>query len=238
MPRRFYERASVPLAIDLLGLWLLRTEADGGLSGGPIVETEAYAGPDDQASHARFGRTRRNAVMFGPAGHAYVYLVYGLHHLLNVVSEREGRPGAVLLRGLEPALGLDRIRERRGRPADPVAASAAGPARLSQALAVDLSLDGVDLTAAGALWIGQPGPARLAQARAGGLLVGPRIGMGAMSPVWAGRPWRFGLSRSPGLSRPFPRGTAPRPWGAVAAADERLPEADESDRAARARGPA
>ncbi|HEX5467134.1 MAG TPA: DNA-3-methyladenine glycosylase [Candidatus Limnocylindrales bacterium] len=213
MARAFYDRSSLDLAVDLLGLWLLRREVDGSLSGGPIVETEAYDGPQDQASHARFGRTSRNAVMFGPPGHAYVYLVYGMHYLLNVVSEGTGTPGAVLLRGIEVRRGGPSARARRGPLAaarDPEAALGAGPARLSQALAIDRTLDGTDLARPGPLWIGHPGPAALALARAAGLLVGPRIGMGRMEPEWALRPWRFGLPGSLGLSRPFPRGTSPQ----------------------------
>lgn len=197
------------------------------------METEAYDGPQDQASHARFGRTRRNAVMFGPPGHAYVYLVYGIHHLLNVVSEGEGTPGAVLLRGIELLRGADLARARRGAEAAmryPGIALGAGPARLSQALEVDLALDGADLASPGRLWIGHPGPERLDAARAPGLLVGPRIGMGAMDAAWALRPWRFGLAGSLGLSRPFPRGTSPRSWPAADPAGPRA-SVDVAERA-------
>jgi DNA-3-methyladenine glycosylase len=205
----FFSRPSAELAPDLLGLWLLRTELDGTSSGGPIVETEAYGGPEDEASHARFGRTRRNQVMFGPPGHAYVFLVYGMHHLLNVVSESDGHAGAVLVRAVRPLLGIDRLRARRGRAVERPERLAAGPARLSQALGVDLELDGADLSVPGALWIAHPGTGRLSEARAHGILRGPRVGIGYAGPEWRTRSWRFGLAEDPALSRPFPPLLAP-----------------------------
>src|SRR5688572_33134532 len=105
----------------------------GGLVAGRIVETEAYDGPDDRASHAPAARTARTAVMFGAAGHAYVYLVYGLHHCLNVVCGPDGQASAVLVRALEPLIGIDAMRARRGPTGGPDARLAAGPARLCQA---------------------------------------------------------------------------------------------------------
>jgi DNA-3-methyladenine glycosylase len=149
--------------------------------------------------------------MFGPPGHAYVYLVYGLHCLLNVVSETDGVPGAILLRAIQPRLGIERMADRRGlvaTPADP-ALLAAGPARLTQALAVDRDLNGVDLTKPGGLFIGDPGAVGLRAARAGGILEGPRVGIGYAGEPWTTIPWRFGLAGSRSLSRRFARGAPP-----------------------------
>lgn len=203
LPRSFFARPSWLVAPDLLGMLLLRNER-GDLSGGLIVETEAYDGPQDRASHARAGRTPRTEVMFGPPGHAYVYLVYGLHHCLNVVTETDGEAGAVLLRALQPLEGLESIRSRRGRPGEPDERLAAGPARLCQALAVDRRLDGKDVTVPGPLWLAAPSEAALGAARAGGIVSGPRVGVDYAGDGWAERPWRFGLAASRSLSRPFP----------------------------------
>src|SRR6187402_3364946 len=146
LPREFFARPTVEVARDLLGTLLCRQTVDG-LTIGRIVETEAYGGPEDLASHSRAGRTRRTAPMFGEVGHAYVYLVYGMHECLNVVARpASAEAGAVLLRAIEPVTGLDLMRTRRDRAADPDARLASGPAKLCQAMAVDRSLDGHDLT--------------------------------------------------------------------------------------------
>jgi DNA-3-methyladenine glycosylase len=177
---------------------------DGGsLVAGVIVEAEAYAGPEDRASHSRAGRTRRTEPMFGPPGHAYVYLVYGMHSCLNVVSETEGTAGAVLIRALEPYLGIDVMRQRRGRPHDPDARLCAGPARLCQALAIDRALDRHDLTVARDLWITDADTETRSRINAAGVVVGPRVGVGYAGPDWAGCQWRFGVRGHPALSRPF-----------------------------------
>lgn len=195
--RDFFERPVAELARELLGASLVSATAEGTTSV-RIVETEAYGGPDDLASHARAGRTRRTAPMFGPAGHAYVYLVYGMHECLNVVAETDGRAGAVLIRAGEPQDGLPLMRLRRGRPADSDARLAAGPARLCQALGVDRALDGHDLTLGLRLWLESKN-------EAGGMPedaieAGPRIGVGYAGD-WALRPWRFWLRGNPSVSR-------------------------------------
>ena len=127
------------VAPGLLG-WEVESTVDGVRTAGRIVEVEAYTGPDDPASHAaeRIGRTRRNASMFGPAGIAYVYLIYGMHWCLNVVTGREDFPAAVLVRALEPVAGEATMAARRGRTRD----LCSGPARLCQALGVTGALDG------------------------------------------------------------------------------------------------
>ncbi|CAN5607958.1 DNA-3-methyladenine glycosylase [soil metagenome] len=176
-----------------------------GLSVGRIIETEAYAGPEDRASHARAGPTRRTRVMFGPAGRAYVYLVYGMHHCLNVVCGPDGRAGAVLIRALEPLDGLDRMRHRRGLPSQPDLRLAAGPALLCQALDIDRGLDGVDLLHDDRLRLALPdaAPADAAE-QTTHIVAGPRIGVAYAGAEWAARPWRFGFAGHPSLSRPFP----------------------------------
>ena len=152
---------------------------------GVIVETEAYGGAGDPASHAYRGRTPRNAVMFGPPGHAYVYFTYGMHHCFNVVCGRRGEPAAVLVRALEPVAGLEPMRERRAL-AD-VRRLARGPGSLARALGLDRRHDGLDLTRA-PLWVADL-PARR---RGRSVARGPRVGI----RVAAERPWRYWLAGS------------------------------------------
>ncbi len=142
LPRSFYRRSTLQVARDLLGATLVRRTTRGTLAG-RIVEVEAYIGEDDPACHASHGRTARTEVMYGPPGHAYVYFTYGMHFMLNVVTEREGYPAAVLLRALEPRLGAAEMRRRRARSPDWQLAS--GPARLCRAFAIDLRFNGADL---------------------------------------------------------------------------------------------
>ena len=157
-----------------------------------LVEVEAYDGDRDPGSHAYRGRTPRNSVMFGPAGHLYVYFTYGMHHCANVVCGEEGRASAVLLRAGEVVEGVDTARARRGRSSDRDLAR--GPARLCQALGVDLSANGAVLTEApGApaphLGLGDPLPADR-------IRTGPRVGLRAA----ADRPWRFWVEGDPHVS--------------------------------------
>lgn len=141
-PRERLRGPADRVARALLGARLV-SEVGGERAAGVIVEAEAYLGLEDPASHAaaRIGRTRRNASMFGPAGHAYVYLIYGMHWCMNVVTAREDDPSAVLLRALEPVEGLDVMSRRRGGRRQ----IASGPGRLGQAMGIDGSLDGHDL---------------------------------------------------------------------------------------------
>jgi DNA-3-methyladenine glycosylase len=199
-PRAWFERPPEELAVALLGRDVVR-EVHGGLRVGRIVETEAYAGTEDRASHARAGRTTRTAPMFGPAGHAYVYLVYGMHHCLNVVAERDGVPGAVLIRSLEPVSGADAMRLERRRTDVSDARLLAGPALICAGLSVDRELDGHDLTVGRSLWIAHGTSEPIPADR---IVRGPRVGVAYAGPDWAERPWRFGLAGHPSLSRPFP----------------------------------
>ena len=196
LSRDFFARETETVAPDLLGVWLMRASSEG-LTGGPIVEVEAYGGPEDKASHTRAGRTKRTAPMFGQVGHAYVYLVYGMHDCLNVVAYNGKESGAVLLRAMEPRLGVDLMRTRRGRSTDRVAALASGPARLCQAMAVTRSFDGHDLTTGTELWLAVP------DERVPNLDIqsGPRIGVDYAGPGWADRPWRFWVRGNESVSK-------------------------------------
>jgi DNA-3-methyladenine glycosylase len=159
-------------------------------AGGTIVEAEAY-GPDDPACHAYRGRTDRNAPLFGPPGSVYVYRSYGIHMLLNLVSESEGRPAAVLIRALEPDAGLEHMRRRRGRKSEVDLCS--GPGKVGQALGIDPSMNGYRFDHVGFV-IERP-----ASPVDGTLILsGPRIGISRAKE----RPWRFHLADSKYVSRP------------------------------------
>ncbi len=194
LPRAFYDRPTLAVARDLLGCVLVR-QLDGQHLAGRIVEVEAYIGQEDGACHARAGRTARNAVMFGPPGHAYVYFAYGMHWLLNVVTEGPEQPAAVLIRALEPLHGLERIAARRAGRARHEWTS--GPARLTRALAIDGTLNGADLTVPGEIVI-EAGDA-VPQAA---IRTGPRIGVAYAPEPWRSQPWRFWLADSPDVSKP------------------------------------
>jgi DNA-3-methyladenine glycosylase len=142
LTRGFYSRPTLQVARELLGKYLVLRK-DGRFLSGRIVETEAYVGPRDPASHAFKGKTRRNEVMFGQPGHAYVYLTYGMHHCLNLVTERKGYPAAVLIRALEPADGVEWMKKKRKRRK--LTDLASGPAKLCQALGIGRETNGVDL---------------------------------------------------------------------------------------------
>jgi DNA-3-methyladenine glycosylase len=147
LPRRFFARDPRVVARELLGKVLVRRLADGRRLTGRIVETEAYLGRGDRAAHAATGMTARNAVLFGPPGHAYVYFTYGLHHCMNVSCQPEGEAGCVLLRALQPLEGKSIMARRRGRLRERLLTS--GPARLCQAFAITRKNDnGKDLCAA------------------------------------------------------------------------------------------
>lgn len=168
LPRRFYLRPARAVARDLLGC-ILVSRLRGAVTAGRIVETEAYLGPEDAASHAAF-RPASHALFYGEGGFAYIFLNYGIHRCLNAIAGRSGRPGCVLIRALEPALGSSTMARRRGVMAEsPRLAS--GPGNLTRALGVTLRENGADLTR-GRLTIEPPdGP------RAFAIASGPRIGI-------------------------------------------------------------
>jgi len=176
----FYNRPTLTLARDLLGRRLVRV-LDGRRLAGIIIETEAYIGEEDLGCHAHSGRTQRNAVMYGSPGHAYVYFTYGMHWMLNVVTEREGSPAAVLLRAMRPVEGVDTISARRnGR-------DTLGPAKLTQALGIDGGQNGLDLCGEeGGLWI-EPGE----PVAEGVVETGPRVGLFTVPEPWKSIAWRF-----------------------------------------------
>ena len=153
-----------------------------------ITEVEAYGGPGDSASHARHGRTPRNAPMWGPPGHAYLYFCYGMHWMLNVVTSPEGEATAVLIRGAEVVAGLGEVMRRR-KAAKATPGLCTGPGKVAQALGLERSFDGHDLLAPGGLEL-RPGPA---PAR---VLAGPRLGIGFATPEDQARPWRFAAGES------------------------------------------
>jgi DNA-3-methyladenine glycosylase (3mg) len=192
LPRSFFARPTLEVARDLLGRRLVRMVGKRRISG-RIVEVEAYIGEDDQASHAAVGRTPRNAVMYGPPGYAYVYFIYGQHYCLNVVTEREGFPAAILIRALEPEEGLDWIaRRRRGIP---MRDWLRGPGRVCAGLGIDRRFNGHDLCAPDArLWLeaGEPVPEEQ-------VATSPRIRVRG-DVLARTRPWRFYIRDHPCVS--------------------------------------
>jgi len=184
LPQKFYNREVTLVARDLLGKRLVRSIGDQRVSG-VIVETEAYRGEEDLACHARHGRTRRTEVMYGRAGKAYVYFTYGMHWLFNAVCGEVGFPAAVLVRSILPVEGQEIIRQNRPGRSEPLWTN--GPGKLTQALQVTGTLNGVDLTNPdGNLWIenGEPLPEDKVYTTA-------RIGLGSTPEPWKSIPWRF-----------------------------------------------
>ncbi|MCE9572384.1 MAG: DNA-3-methyladenine glycosylase [Deltaproteobacteria bacterium] len=179
MPLAWYRRKPEALAKALLGQVLVHAER-----AVVMVETEAYLGPEDRASHARFGPTSRTSVMFGPGGVSYVYLCYGMHQMFNIVAGVDGEPGAVLIRAAAPLVGL---------PDDP--AIARGPGKLAAALGLDRRHDRRTLDG-DALFVAR---AR----RRGAIASGPRVGV-AYAGEWAARPLRFWIAGHPAVSKPRP----------------------------------
>jgi DNA-3-methyladenine glycosylase len=179
-PFEFYNRPTLVVARELLGARLVRI-LNGVRLAGKIVETEAYIGESDLGCHAKAGKTPRTKVMYGLAGTAYVYFTYGMHWCLNVVTEVEGFPAAVLIRAIEPLEGIEIITTRRnGRDTN-------GPAKLTQALGIDSSQNGIDLTNSAAdLWL-EPGQAIPDKC----VTQTPRVGLYNVPEPWKSIPWRF-----------------------------------------------
>lgn len=177
--RTWFDRSAEVLAPDLLGALLVHDTPEGRISG-RIVEVEAYLGPEDLAAHSARGRTPRNAVMFGPPGHLYVYFVYGMHHCANVVCGPGEKPEAVLLRGAQLVHGDELARSRRG--AVPARRLASGPGNLAAAFDIDRRLNGADLLAGPIRLVPAPSPVDFVRTA--------RIGV-SYAAEWADRPLRF-----------------------------------------------
>lgn len=213
-PRSFFAADAATLARRLIGQRLVRISSTGERLAGTIIETEAYLGAPDRASHAYNGRrTPRNEAMYAQAGAAYVYFTYGMHYCMNVVCAREGVAQAVLLRALEPAEGLDAMRRNRGDASMPDAALCSGPARLCRALAIDRRENALDLVESDSLFIELARP-RAHPVRA--LVVCPRVGI-ASAGDWTMKPLRWYLRGNPHVSvrdrraeGPDPRSVKPR----------------------------
>ena len=209
LPRDFYLQGTVAVAQALLGCILVH-DGPGGLVAGRISETEAYTS-DDPACHAYRGRTRRNASMFGPPGHTYVYLSYGIHYCFNAVTAPEAVGEAVLVRAVEPLTGLELMRRRRCLPdwessgGWPATGGGwghlgrmlcGGPGRLCQAFGLDLAMDGSDLTTGTRAWIASPAP-DVVQPHPGAIVATPRIGISKGKD----RLWRYYRRDDPFISR-------------------------------------
>jgi len=191
IPRSFYEQSTLDVARQLLGKYLVRKHPDG-TTVGRIVETEAYVGPDDKACHASKGRTARTEIMFGPAGHAYVYLIYGMYDCLNLVTESVDYPAAVLIRAVEPVGGIEIMKVRR--QTEQLRNLASGPGKLCQAFAIDRKLNGDDLCGK-VLYLEDRGEA------VSKVVTTPRIGVDYAGP-WKRKPWRFLIKGNECVSKP------------------------------------
>jgi DNA-3-methyladenine glycosylase len=197
LPRDFYDRPTLDVARDLLGRVLVHRRG-GVVTSGMIVEVEAYIGESDPACHAAPGPTRRNATLYGPPGHAYVYLNYGIHYLVNAVTEAETSPAAVLIRALQPIDGEPTMRRRRARPMKgrriaPKGLATdelcRGPGNLTMAMGITLRENGFDLTSS-RLFVEDRGALR------GRISWGPRVGI----RVGTDRPWRAWIEGNPAVS--------------------------------------
>jgi len=181
LTRSFYSRPTLKVTEELLGKVLVHRTREG-MASGVIVETEAYIGEDDPACHASFGRTARNEPLFGPPGFAYVYLNYGIHYLVNAVTEADGYPGAVLIRALQPLDGLELMQRRRAPDGRAIDAHdlCRGPGNLTRALGITIRDNRLDLSES-KLTIEDRGIA------VGAIATGPRVGI----RVAVERPWRY-----------------------------------------------
>jgi len=186
LKQNFFSRNTLTVAQELLGKQIIR-EFNGNILSGMIIETEAYMGLNDSASHSSKGKTPRNSVMFGPAGMAYIYFTYGMYYLLNIVTEKEDIPCSVLIRAVEPLQGREQmeiLRKRKGKELTN------GPAKLCQAMAIDKSLNGWDLTRGEKLWLEDYKTFSDKYIK-----TGPRIGISYAKPRDRDAPWRFWIQR-------------------------------------------
>ncbi len=181
------------VAQEILGKFLVKKIGKKILAG-KIVETEAYVGPSDKASHASRGKTARTAPMFGPPGHAYIYLIYGLNYCFNIVTEKENYPAAILIRALEPAEGADLMRHERHAPKDERSLTN-GPGKLCQALKIDKSLNTTDLTS-DILWVEDRG----VKIKSSEIVAAKRVGVD-YAGRYKNKPWRFYIKGNKFISK-------------------------------------
>lgn len=189
----FYNRETLKVAQELLGKFLVR-KIGKKIIAGKIVETEAYVGLRDLASHASRGKTVRTAPMFGPPGHAYVYLVYGLNYCFNIVTEKENYPAAILIRAIEPAEGADLMKRYR-KTQKLIFNLTNGPGKLCQALKIDKSINMLDLTK-NILWVEDRG----VKIKSSEIVAAKRIGVD-YAGKYKNKPWRFYLRGNPFVSK-------------------------------------
>lgn len=188
LPQTFYARDALIVAEELLGQHIH--------CGGVVLrisEVEAYRHPDDSANHCRMGRTPRNAPMWGPPGHAYVYLCYGIHSLLNFVTDREHEGAAVLIRACEPVRGVREVLSRR-KKTEVEPALLAGPGKVTEALGLDVSFSGQRLFRRGALEVREGAPPA-------SIVRGPRVGVHYATPEHQRAPWRLAIADCPWVSQ-------------------------------------
>lgn len=187
LDRDFFQRDTVMVARELLGMQFVCID-QGDRIAGIVTETEAYRGEDDLACHARAGLTARTAVMYGPPGHVYTYFTYGMHWLFNIVTEIEGYPGAVLIRGLAPTQGLKKISQRR--KARPRSEWTNGPAKVCQAFGIDKTHNGMDIcTTDSSIFVEKRSPISDSS-----VTYGPRVGLNNVPEPWKSIPWRFQIN--------------------------------------------
>jgi len=191
LSRQFYNRPTLKVAKELLGKYLVRKIGRQKLIG-KIIETEAYVGTKDKASHASRGRTPRTELMFGPPGHAYIYLIYGMYYCLNIVTERKDFPSAVLIRALEPKESISLM--KKNRKTNNLGNLTSGPGKLCQALKIDKKLNGISLVddiPKCRLWIEKEGKIRGSRLKKKGKIIArPRIGVD-YAGKWKDKKWRF-----------------------------------------------
>lgn len=185
MKREFFEQPTTQVARGLLGQRLVLISPHDRRLSGLITEVEAYVGREDLACHARVGKTKRNAAMWGPAGHLYVFFTYGVHWMLNFVTEGDGFPAAVLIRGMWPQEGLEEM--FMNRPVAGIEGLANGPAKLCQALGIEGSWDGVDMCSDNACLFVE----KTTAVDDSFVTTSPRVGLNNVPEPWKSKPWRY-----------------------------------------------
>ena len=194
LPRSFFSRPTRTVARELLGCRLVR-QLNGDRLAGIVVEAEAYIGEQDQACHAKVGKTPRTQVMYGPAGFSYVYFTYGMHWMLNVVTETEGFPAAVLIRAIQPVEGIDVMQQLRG--GKNLGNLCNGPAKLTQAMGIARGQNSLDLCRPSSELCIEPG----INFSRNVIACSPRIGLGETPEPWRSKPWRYLVKDNPFVSK-------------------------------------